>query len=74
MSQNISINTGIPKSKSNTKTKKRNINKKNKNKEINISEKENIPINKTFISSSILRKNTFHTSNNSFCGKNISNL
>ena len=72
LSQNISINTGIP--KSNTKTKKRNINKKNKNKEINISEKENIPINKTFISSSILRKNTFHTSNNSFCGKNISNL
>ena len=82
-SQNVSINnSGIP--KSTTKLKKRMINKrsnskqfndeKEKNKQnnlliMNISGKENIPVNKTYLSS-IRKKNTINTSNNSFYSKN----
>ena len=79
--QNISINNSlIPKSKTkmnkskiNTKrsTSKQNENdKNNKNRLLitNASGKENIPINKTCLSS-IRRKNTINTSNNSFYNK-----
>jgi hypothetical protein len=81
-SQNISMNnSGIPKSMS--KINKSKINNKrsnskklykekqnNKNSSLimNISGKENIPVNKTCLSS-IIRKNTINTSNNSFYNK-----
>ena len=81
LSQNISINNSlIPKSKTkmskskiNIKrsTSKQNENDKNKNNRLlitNASGKENIPINKTCLSS-IRRKNTINTSNNSFYSK-----
>ena len=80
-SQNISINNSlIPKSKTkmnkskiNTKrsTSKQNENDKNKKNRLlitNASGKENIPINKTCLSS-IRKKNTINTSNNSFYNK-----
>ena len=81
-SQNISMNnSGIPKSMS--KMNKSKINNKrsnskklykekqnNKNSSLimNISGKENIPVNKTCLSP-IIRKNTINTSNNSFYNK-----
>ena len=79
-------NSGIP--KSTTKLKKRMINKRSDSKQyyneneknkkntlliMNISGKENIPVNKTYLSS-IKKKNTINTSNNSFYSKNNFNL
>ena len=79
-------NSGIP--KSTTKLKKRMINKRSNSKQyyneneknkknnlliMNISGKENIPVNKTYLSS-IKKKNTINTSNNSFYSKNNFNL
>ena len=86
-SQNGTLNnSGIP--KSTTKLKKRMINKRSNSKQyyneneknkknnlliMNISGKENIPVNKTYLSS-IKKKNTINTSNNSFYSKNNFNL
>ena len=83
LSKNISLNnSGIPKSMKKKSNKKIN-NKRSKSKQyyndndinnkkglsiINISGKENIPINKNCLSS-IIRKNTINTSNNSFYSK-----
>ena len=81
-SQNISMNnSGIPKSiskinKSKINNKRSNSKKLYKEKQnnknssliMNISGKENIPVNKTCLSS-IIRKNTINTSNNSFYNK-----